>query len=451
MVNSASAIVSQIREPQPIVLIATDDPAASAVIAEQLERSGFDIRVATFDGRVLKDAPRRAPKAVLIYFKDYLYAAPHVLTTLRARYDNQDIAFIGAFPRKGVIDADLFDSVIFPPAHPVQIARRVTSMMRLQKMEREIMLRIETLKEDFGIAYQFSETALESPFRVLFIGKASPEFMVVINALENKNVEVIAAFTSFSAFDFLHENPFDAVVMNMLTGPEPALTICETMRRNSQLYHTPTLFLTPTGFEGHDEAYSKGATDIIPAGADEEEISGRILEVANYYRIHQRLKAEFGALGGERCIDDASGSYNPAFLRAHLRRVFEADRVSREPTSIMMLRFCPQNTAPENSERLIAAYNQAGRLVKNLVRMEDVVARISDDTFAVVFPGQSPETLGVVEDRIRGVLESAAFQTGERVSNAFQLSVNASIASAGPGESSDDLLSRVLGAIGPHG
>ena len=309
------------------------------------------------------------------------------------------------------------------------------------------MLRIDTLKDDFGIDYKFSETALESPFRVLFIGKASPEFMVVINALENKNVEVIAAFTSFSAFDFLHENPFDAVVMNMLTGPEPALTICETMRRNSQLYHTPTLFLTGEGYDGHDLAYSKGATDIIPFGADENEISGRILEVANYYRIHQRLKAEFGALGGERCIDEASGSYNPAFLRAHLRRIFDADKESREPTSMMMLRFYPQNTAPKDPERLTAAYNQAGRLVKNLVRMEDVVARLSEDTFAVAFPSQSAQTLGVVEDRIRGVLESAAFQSGNRAYTAFQLSVNVGISCAASGETSDDLIDRLQTAI----
>ena len=106
-----------------MVLIATDDPASSAVIAQQLERSGFDTRIAVYDGRTLKDAPRRAPKAVLVYFKDFLHTAAQVLTTLRARYNSYDLTFIGAFPRKGVIDADLFDSVIFPPAHPVQIAR----------------------------------------------------------------------------------------------------------------------------------------------------------------------------------------------------------------------------------------------------------------------------------------------------------------------------------------
>ena len=116
-------------------------------------------------------------------------------------------------------------------------------MIRLGQMEREIVRRVDTLREDFNIDYELSDEALRNPFRILFIGKATPDFMVIINALQKKNVEVVAAFTSFSAFDFLHERAFDAVVMNALEQSEPALTISETMRRNAKLFHVPTLFL----------------------------------------------------------------------------------------------------------------------------------------------------------------------------------------------------------------
>lgn len=448
MTESVPTQIASLRERKPVVLIVTDDPEASAAICEELGRCGYDTRISTFNGQKLKDAPRAAPKAVLFYFKDYLSAAPKILSILRERYSGASLSFIGAFPRDGLIDTELFDSVIFPPAHPAQIARRVNSMARLQKMEREIMLRIETLHEDFGIDYHFSETSLHSNFRVLFIGKASPEFMVVINALEAKDVEVIAAFTSFSAFDFLHENPFDAVIINMTQGLEPGMTISETMRRNSKLYHTPTLFLTGEGFDSHDKAYAKGVTDIIPFGAAQEEISGRILELANYYRIHQRLKTEFGTLGGERCLDATSNTYNASFLRAHLRRIYTADNELCEPTSVIIIRFAPKSREPFKLGRLKAAYDQAGRMIKNMVRMEDVAARLSEDTYVVVFPGQAEDKIEIVASRISGIISEAAFQSGERAYETLQLKVDIRAASSVAGEDSTALLARLQAALG---
>lgn len=447
MVESSHSVVAQLRERKPVVLIVTDDIASSAAISEELGRCGYDTRISTYNGRTLKDAPRRAPKAVLMYFNNYLQAAPKILTILRERYDGHDLTFIGAFSQKGIIDAALFDSVVFPPAHPPQIARRVNSMMRLQTMQREIMLRMDTLREDFGIEYIFSEDALHSPFRILFIGKASPEFMVVINALEDRNVEVIAAFTSFSAFDFLHENPFDAVVISMVGGPEPGMTICETMRRNSKLYNTPTLMLVGDDFEDADLAYKKGATDLIPSRASQEEISGRIVELANGYRIQQRLKAEFGAIGGERSTDAATGVYNSAFFAAHLRRIYAADIAACEPTSVMLLQFKPKTPETIEPQRLKAAFDQAGRMIKNMVRMEDIVARISDESYAVAFPGQSPDKIETVTERISAIIHEAGFQGGNRAYETFHLSVNIALAGSVSGEDSAAIMTRLDGMM----
>ena len=225
------------------VLIATDNLHESSYIGEALEKEGYDVQFCEFDGRTLKGTPVVAPRAVLCVFSDYIEATPTIISALKKHFAPKNIPFIGALTRPGNIDTDAFDSVIFPPAHITQIANRVSSMIRLGQMEREIVRRVDTLQEDFNIDYTLSEEALRNPFRILFIGKASPDFMVIINALQKKNVEVVAAFTSFSAFDFLHERTFDAVVMNAIEQSEPSLTISDTMRRNAQLFHVPTLFL----------------------------------------------------------------------------------------------------------------------------------------------------------------------------------------------------------------
>lgn len=430
---TTSAIDSPELSEKPVVLIATDDPATSAHIGKHLRRVGISTRIAIYDNQTLHDTPRRAPKAVLMCFKDHIEAAPKVLKSLKKRYAPHELTVIGAFSDPERVDSSLYDSVIFPPAHPAQIAGRVNALIRLNTMQREIMLRIETLKEDFGIEYEMKPPSVDSAFRVLFIGKASPEFMVIINALEAKNVEVIAAFTSYSAFDFLHDTPFNAVVMNALGSTEPAFSICETMRRNSKLYHTPTLFLTGEDFDAHDEAFSKGATDIIPFGSDSDEISGRILELANYHRLHQTLKAEFDDLGGTRCVDEPSGTYNKLFFFAHLRRVRLAQAEINAPTTLILVRVRPRTETLPDPDYVTAAYDQVGKMINNMVRMEDIVARIDDNLFAAAFPGQNHEIMQVVVDRIQGIVDATAFPSGDREKTTFQVDLDISLSGIGDG------------------
>ena len=409
------------------VLIATDNPDKAAFIGVQLEQSGFDARIAHYDGSALKGAPRTAPRAILVLMSNHLEAAASIVSILKTRYKDSDPVFIGAVPKVMTTHDALFDSVIFPPAHPAQIAARVTSMIRLAAMQREITVRIETLREDFGIDYKFNTPAKAERFRVLFVGKASPEFMVVINALDKRDTDVIAAFTPYSAFDFMHDNPFDAVVLNMMGSPEPALSISAAMRRNSKLYHTPALFLTGDTFAEHDLAYAKGATDIIPFGSGEQEISGRILELANYHRLNMRLKTEFGNLGGDRCIESASGTYNQKFFYAHLRRVVAADKLAGLPTSMMLVRIDNNEDDAVSADILQLAYDQIGGMIKNMVRMEDIVARLGNNLYAVAFPSQFASTIEVVARRLSGAIDAMAFPKGGTGYGSYQLALDCRI------------------------
>jgi two-component system cell cycle response regulator PopA len=429
------------RSPHRIVLIATDNIHESQHIGETLEQQGFNVQFCQFDGIKLKGTPISAPDAVLFVFSDYIEKTPNIVSALKTHFAPRDIPFIGALMRQGNIDPSIFDSVIFPPAHITQIANRVSSMIRLGQMEREIVRRVDTLREDFEIEYELSDEMLRSSFRILFIGKASPDFMVIINALQKKNVEVVAAFTSFSAFDFLHEHKFDAVVMNALEQTEPAFTISETMRRNPTLYHVPTLFLVdPENFRDHDLAYQKGARDIISSGAPTEEISGRILELANYHRLHTQLKTEFGSIGGENCIDFETGVFNAEFFSAHLHRVCKSLQKTEEFISLMAIRVRPNAHFQVPDAKVNEAFAQIGKMLKNLVRMQDITARLDTDVFMIAFPGQSTASLSPVLERISGIVECAAFESGDIENGAFTVSLEMAIIDQMGHENSESLI-----------
>jgi len=445
MQNESSAPLVQ---PAKQALIATDNPHESSYIGEALEKQGYDVQFCQFDGRTLKGTPIVAPSAVLCVFSDYIEKTPTIITTLKTHFSPKDIPFIGALTRQGDIDTSVFDSVIFPPAHITQIANRVSSMIRLGQMEREIVRRVDTLREDFNIEYQLSDEALRNPFRILFIGKASPDFMVIINALQKKNVEVVAAFTSFSAFDFLHERTFDAVVMNALKQSEPALTISETMRRNAKLFHVPTLFLVnPESFQDHDLAYQKGARDIISSSAETEEISGRILELANYHRIHSQLKREFGSVGGKDCLDAETGVFNEDFFCAHMRRVCKTMRATQEPISVMAIRVRPNAHFEVPDEKVTEAIAQIGTMLKSLVRMQDITARLERDVFMIAFPGQDRTSVEPVIERISGIVDCAAFESGDTEKGAFTITLEAVIVEQMDHENSEFLIGSAMSEL----
>jgi len=432
---------------QKTVLITTDNMQEAGYISEALRVLGYNTIFSEFDGQNLKKTPVKVPDAILFVFSDFIEKTPLIIKALKKHYAPKTPPIIGALARGENLDVSAFDSTIFPPAHITQIANRVSSMIRLGQMEREINRRIVTLKDDFSIDHTLSEESLTPPFRILFIGKATPDFMVIINALQKKNVEVVAAFTSFSAFDFLHESRFDAVVMNALEQSEPALTISETMRRNASLYHVPTLFLVNSEtFTDHELAYQKGARDIISTNAPTEEISGRILELANYHRIHNQLKDEFASID-TTCLDDTSQVFTEAFFRAHLNRVSESLKTNQNPLTLIAIRAFPTAHFVIAEDKISAAMGQIGQMIKNLVRMQDITARLADDTYVIAFPEQDIEAVDVVVGRIKAIVDCSAFESGDSEKGAFTLSLQTAIITQMGHETGDELIAHALSEL----
>lgn len=431
--------------PTNTVLVVTDNPDRAEDIKSHLARLNFLIKDCVFDGTALRGAPKTAPTIILLALTDYIEKAPTIVAGLKKHFGSRDIPVLGTLSRKADIDTSCFESVIYPPAHASQIATRVESLVRLSGMEQEIMRRIATLKEDFDIDYVLEEAALSTPFKILFVGKPTPEFMVVINALQEKNVEVIAAFTTFSAFDYLYETQFNAVVMNALVDVEPPLTISSTMRKNAKLYHVPTLLLVDgKTFDQPDRAFEKGARDLIDVDSDLEEISGRILELANYHRIHSQLKHEFGKLGGDACIDAASGTFNDSFFYHHLRRTCNELSPQDIPISLIGVKIWPNASYTVAPEEFSAACAQVGSMIKNLVRMQDVTARIEDDTFLIAFPNETELSVAPVIERISAIVDCAAFSSSVKDQGPLTVDLNIAAVQFSEHENSDFFVGRAL-------
>ena len=410
------------------MLIVSDHPVKCREVAKSLRALELDVQLCLFDGNTLTSIPKRTPDAVLCHLVDYAEQGPKLAKVIRSHYKSGQVPLIGAMSRPSPDASVGFDSTLFAPMHPSQIANRVNAMIRLGVMDGEITRRLETLREDFGQSPTIGDLSPDRKFRVLFIGKASPSFMVIINALQDKGVEVTAAFTSFSAFDYLHGDPFDAVVMNALDQTEPAFSISETMRRNSKLFHTPTLFLVKGhSFKDYDGAYKRGARDIIDCDADSEEIRGRILELANYHRIHEQMKSDFLNLAVDAAVDESGTAYSQEFLRAHLPRISRDAAKLDVPVSLIGLKLTSQSVDHVTSEAIEAAYSKTADLLNNLVRMQDVVCRWDKDKFILAFYDTNQTEAEIILTRVRALLDCAVYQTGSSERGALGVSAQSVI------------------------
>lgn len=409
------------------VLILSDVPAANAEISKQFEESGFSPAHLGFTTLTDKRLPQTAPACIVLILRQYHVDFKSILKRVSSKFSAVNIPVLALVDSVPPFAIDIFDSVLLQPCHPQQIVLRATALIRLAQMEREIDLRLETLDQDFGQTDMLKNREDKTKLSILFIGKASPEFMVIINALQRNNVQVIAAFTSFTAFDYLYEKKFDAVVMNGLESTEPAFTVAETMRKNAKLYHVPALLLVNGELFGEqDQAYQKGISDIISAGSPIEEIRTRLLEQANFHRTHENFKKDFGNLGGEHCLDATTGLYNSTFFNAHLKRLSAYYEARGLPTAICLIRVKYENSDMDQVS-LAAAYQQVGNMIKNLVRIQDVTARMNTNLFAIAFPGQAAEQLNSVSNRIASILECASLTdpiSGEVLNIKLEVAMN---------------------------
>ncbi len=392
------------RSQKYIILLGTQ-PIIDNELRACFEQRGFLLDDQSNAAPDLKTPPSCPPAAILVHANKWAEHFTRSIQKIKNQYEGQIIPVLAILSEPKIdMERDLVDSVLLAPTHHQQIVSRTLSLIRLAVMQHEIGLRLQTLQEDFGVSVPLPKTQDKSQFSILFIGKASPEFMVIINALQHKNVKVTAAFTSFTAFDYLYEKTFDAVVMNGLNGTEPAFSITQTMRKNAKLYPVPALLLVKPGAKlNYREVYEKGFNDILVIDAPQKEISARVIEQANFHRLHQNLKAEFSSFGGTLCVDQTSMLFNRAFFNAHIARISKRCQKTALPLSICLIKLRREDGQNAGAS-LSYAYHQIASMIKNLVRMQDIAARLDSNLFAVAFPGQTVEELKPLAERLSAII-----------------------------------------------
>ncbi len=410
-------------------LVVATDSSAHRDLASALPRLGF--RVRTCDFSEISGVLREAPPEALVTLGDLTHPIAHPASV-----------HIHAGPCSVVGP----DALLLAPAHPIQIASRVRALLRLKMIEFIARVRRQDA-EAHGAPINSKPRAGQSS-AILYVGAPDPAFMRLQHALKASQTDVIAAFSTFNAFDYLHERTFDAVVLNTDPDPELAHTVCSAMRRNTRLFHTPALLLTRSEvYASADEAFARGASDILPANASGDELKSRVIALTAERQRRRQAKALLEACRQPVLLDDASDLFSPDFGHAHLGSLIQAAADYQTPLCVIALAVnTPREAGPADGQAAHHALDQFASMLRHCVRAEDFAMRIDANRFLLALPSTSSEEARNVASRVSAIAECTAYEGVDPLSP-FRLELTSCVDQWTAEESAERLYERALARV----
>lgn len=401
---------------QARVLIVARDDTVAGPLAEGLDRLGWRTLTARTPAGAIAALTDLQIEAAIVELDGLGEDAAALAARLKVASAPRRVPVIAMGQPDAFLNDLGFDLTLATPIHPAQAAMRLESLVRTAIAEEEFEIRYETFAER-GHALEPPVTE-GAPFRILAIGEPAPQFLALSNALARNGAEVVGAFTAFTAFDYLHERPFDAVVLWAGDAPHEAMSIASGLRRNTRLYHTPALlYMRAESLITPSEAFNRGVSDVASPETAESETAKRVVELARAYRRHKAVRDSLEQARASGLMDAATGLFTRDLFAAHIGRLARSATLRGRPLSLCVLRLTdrPELKSLRADGWLARAVPQIGSMIGRLVRVEDTAARLGPEVFALALPATPLHAARVAGERIAAVIGCTAFDAGDGV------------------------------------
>jgi two-component system cell cycle response regulator PopA len=331
--------------------------------------------------------------------------------------------------------------------HPTQALVRLEHLMRAAVAEEEFLLRCQTFADHDATLRRVEDD--RQPITILAIGAADERFLALSNSLMAGGVEVVAAPTPYTAFDYLHERAFDAAVLWGGENRSVAMSIASGMKRNTRLYHIPlVLYLKPGDEVNLSDLYLRGFADVVETQVGEADTAERIMALAHNYRRRVSIRRALDSVRVSHLTDGVTGLFLAEPFASHLGRVYAASARRRRTMALCVLRVAKSDTlsAINRGGWVDRALPQVGAMISRLVRVEDTAACLSSDSFAIMMPATTGAAARQAAERIAAVIACTAFEAGEDRSP-FVFDFDIGVAEMTQGEGPIQLLERAVADV----
>jgi two-component system cell cycle response regulator PopA len=429
------------------IIVRSPDAREARLAQEKLEAAGIRAAAIGGDGPapegedlVIVDASDRRQSGLMDFARALAQAPAKPLAVLAA-------APWGRPPPTELDWAGPFDSWIALDAGPELLRRQLQAAARVGAAEEELRRRRLTAAE-LGCAG--GEAPRRRRLKGLYIGAPSPFFLALERLFAQRQGLVTAAFSSFSGFDHLHDEFFDAVVLNGAADPATAIALCAALRRNASLHHIPTLVTIKADDEAtRAAAIERGAVAVVGEDAPCDDAIAWLMDAIRRERRRLDAEHELRALR-DRMGDAATGLFTAQAFCAHVARLAEDHHLTGRKLSLIALRVMPAHGARTPSEgQWRKARTDVAALAARLIRDQDCGALTAEDVILVALPCTALAGARRTAERIASVVECTSFAAGE--GEVGPLVFERSTAELNPGESGRGLVARATDALTAEG
>lgn len=327
-----------------------------------------------------------------------------------------------------------FDAWLGASAAPESLRRRIESVYRDGVMAAEVEARARTAAA-LGLTAPVPAKKNRPP-AALFVGAPGPAYLPLEGAFARCGGQMRATFTSFSAFDHLHDNNFDALVLNGAVDASSALSLISALRRNARLYDMPALLFAGDA-ETRQAGLDRGADD---AAGPEQDSETTALWLAEDIRRARRRRQLVQALESPITRSGEEEGQDFLFFGYHLAGLAQMHHDRGRALSLGVLDIAGGETV--SREAWARGFGEISMLASRIVRASDSTAAVNDRQIVFAFPSTHAAGAASAIKRVVEVCECTAFAAGD--GGQGPLSFATRTGELSPGESGAGLLSRVL-------
>lgn len=336
------------------------------------------------------------------------------------------LASLGGFDDGSKIPADIdvrfsMDAALALAPMRFHFARRVMA----RRAEAELRQRSFSR---FGVNQPLAPD--REPRPVLYVGDVSRVYPALERELAQRERAMTAALSAYTAFDYLHDAPFDAIVLDAGAPAVRVDSFCDMISRSPGLTDIPLLVLMENDAPVPETVLHR-ASDLAPRNGDPAQIAEQLLHLSRL----QAPPAQSFTPPGAGVTDPATGLFCRDFFENHLALQIDWAHRRQQPLCLIVFNV----TIGDDDPALGADVAHAAKVIRSLLRAQDAPCRLDWTRIVVSLPGADRAEAAAAARRICDVMDATAFET-RLDSPARQVVVSCRIASLTYGMGAPELL-----------
>lgn len=427
-------------------IIRASDVRAARRVQERLAEAGCE--AAAFVGA---NAPSPEGEDVLIIAGGALDEAAALARVARSKATRPIVTLLATDtaspPPAGLANIAPFDGALALDAPLTLLGRQIAHALRMGACEEEVVRRRLTA-DALGLP---ALTREPDPRRLkaLYIGAPSPFFLSLERTVAAHAGLVTAAFSSFTGFDHLHDEAFDAVVLNGAADAQTAIALCAALRRNASFANMPTLMVcAPDDTNTPAQAIERGAAAVTALNSDTSAALAWLFDAVRRERRRRAAEQEALALR-DRMGDPRTGLFTVDAFEAHIQRLAEDHHATGRSFALAVLNVTPAPGATPPPEPVWKkGFTEIAGLAARLVRDSDCGAAYDCQTIVLALPFTDRAGAKRAANRVAAVAECTSFAAGDN--GAAPIVFEQAIVELQPGESGLGLLGRARALLEPE-